>query len=262
MMPKNMTDKPSLTVLKIAAFIIIIAGIMYAKAILIPFLLALFISIICAQPIFWLEKKKLPSGLAITIMLIAILALFLGFGYFVGGAISSFTSNAPKYEASLKEISDTFIHHLNDHGINIADDQYTKLLEPSSILNFTVQAVHGLVNITGNFFLIFLIILFMFLELTSIPYKVSAIYHGPKESLDYLAKIITSIRHYLAIKTILCFVTSILIYAALSIIGVDYAILWALTAGLMSFIPHIGSILAGVPALLFALVQLGTGGAL
>ncbi len=262
MMRKNIPNDPSLTVLKIAAFIIIIAGIMFAKSILIPFLLALFISIIFAQPIYWLEKKKIPGWLAIVIMLIAILALFLGFGYLAGGAISSFTSNAPKYEASLKEISDTFIQHLNDRGITIADDQYTKLLEPSSILNFTVHAVHELVNITGNFFLIFLIILFMFMELTSIPYKMSEIYHGPKESLEYLAKIITSIRHYLAIKTIISIVTSILIYIALSIIGLDYAILWALTAGLMSYIPHIGSILAGVPALLFALVQLGTGGAL
>jgi AI-2 transport protein TqsA len=261
-MNDNIPKEPSLTVLKIAAFIIIIAGIVYAKSILIPFLLALFISIICAQPIYWLEKKKIPKGLAIFIMLIVILAIFLGFGYLVGGAISSFTSNTPKYEASLKEISDTFIRNLNEHGIKISDDQYTKLLEPSRILNYTVQAVNELVKITGNFFLIFLIILFMFLELNSIPDKVRAIFKGPAESLGYHAKIINSIRHYLGIKTIISIITSILIFTALSIIGLDYAILWALIAGLMSYIPHIGSTIAAVPALLFALVQLGTGGAL
>jgi predicted PurR-regulated permease PerM len=46
------------------------------------------------------------------------------------------------------------------------------------------------------------------------------------------------------------------------IIGVEYALLWALIAGLMSYIPNIGSIIAAIPAVLFALVQLGIGGAL
>jgi len=48
----------------------------------------------------------------------------------------------------------------------------------------------------------------------------------------------------------------------LMIIGVDYPLLWALIASLMSYIPNIGSILAAIPAVLFALVQLGLGGAL
>jgi AI-2 transport protein TqsA len=259
-MNKNFPKGPSLTVLKIAALVIIIAGIIYAKAIILPFLLALFISIICAQPIYWLEKKKLPKGLAIFIMLIGILAIFLGFGYMVGGAISSFTSNAPKYEASLKETSDIFIQNLNNYGFTISDDQFTKLLEPSRLLNYAVQAANELVKITGNFFLIFLIILFMFLELNSIPDKVRTIFKGPAESLEYLTAIISSIRHYLGIKTLIAIVTSILIFIALSIIGLDYAILWALIAGLASYIPHIGSTIAAIPALLFALVQLGSGG--
>jgi predicted PurR-regulated permease PerM len=46
------------------------------------------------------------------------------------------------------------------------------------------------------------------------------------------------------------------------IIGVDYPLLWALIACLLSYIPNIGSIIAAIPAVLFALVQLGLGGAL
>jgi predicted PurR-regulated permease PerM len=49
---------------------------------------------------------------------------------------------------------------------------------------------------------------------------------------------------------------------ALIIIGVDYPLLWALIAGLMNYIPNIGSIIATIPTVLFALVQLGLGGAL
>jgi predicted PurR-regulated permease PerM len=52
------------------------------------------------------------------------------------------------------------------------------------------------------------------------------------------------------------------VYLALLIIGIEYPLLWALIAALMNYIPNIGSIIAAIPAVLFALVQKGTGGAL
>lgn len=260
-MNRSLTEGQSLTLLKVAAFVIIVAGMILAKSIISPFLIALFISIICAQPIFWLEKKRVPKGLAVLIVLIGILAIFFGFGYLIGGAISSFTSNAPDYEASLRTITDSFVNFLNSHGIKVAEDQIPKMFDTAKIFNLTVQAVNELVNMMGNAFLVFLTILFMLLELSSIPDKIRAVFKGPEESLEYLTTIMTSIRHYLGIKTIISIVTSILIYIALSVIGVDYAILWAIIAGLLNYIPNIGSIIAAVPALLFALIQLGLGSA-
>ena len=260
-MNNNLPKEQSLTVLNIAAFIIIIAGIIFAKSIIAPFLMALFISIICAQPIFWLEKKKVPKGLSILIVLIGILSIFFGFGYLIGNAIASFTSNAPNYEADLKAISETFIQFLNNNGITVTKDQLPNLSDPSRILSYTVVAVNELVNMMGNTFLVFLTILFMLLELNSFSDKLRAVFNGPPESFGYLTKITDSIRRYLGIKTIFGILTSILLYIALSIIGLNYAILWALIAGLMSYIPNIGSIIAAIPALLFALLQLGMGGA-
>jgi predicted PurR-regulated permease PerM len=81
-------------------------------------------------------------------------------------------------------------------------------------------------------------------------------------SYSYFTVIIKNIRHYLGIKTVICLLIGIFIYIALLIIGVDYPLLWALIAALMSYIPHIGSTIAAIPAVLFALVQLGSGGAL
>ena len=260
-MNNKLPEAQSLTVLRIAAFVIIIAGMIAAKSIIGPFLMALFISIICAQPILWLEKKRAPKGLAVLIVLIGILLIFFGIGYLIGGAISSFTSNAPNYETSLNSITDSFINFLGNHGIVVTKDQFPKMFDTSRILSLTVQAVNELVNMMGNAFLVFLTILFMLLELSSIPDKLRSVFKGPAESLDYLTTIVNSIRHYLGIKTIISIITSILIYIALSIIGLDYAILWALIAGLLNYIPNIGSIIAAVPALLFALVQLGFGSA-
>lgn len=260
-MNDNLPKDQSLIILKFAGFIIIIAGMIFARSIISPFLLALFISIICAQPIFWLERKKVPKGLAVLIVLTGLLALFIGFGYLIGGAISSFSSNAPDYETNLKSMMDAFIQFLNSHGIMISEDKFPTVTDPSRIFSFTVKALNELVNIMGNTFLVFLTILFMLMELSSISDKVRTVFKGPEESLSYLTKIIYSVRRYLGIKTIFSIVHIILLYIILSIIGLDYAVLWAVIAGLGSFIPNIGSIIAVIPALLFALIQLGTGGA-
>jgi predicted PurR-regulated permease PerM len=48
----------------------------------------------------------------------------------------------------------------------------------------------------------------------------------------------------------------------LTIIGVQSAVLWGLLAFMLNYVPNIGSIIAAVPAVLFALVGLGVGGAL
>ena len=246
----------------IAAFIIIIAGMIFAKSIINPFLLAVFISLICIQPISWLEKKRMPRWLARIIVILGLVVLFAGFAFLIGGTLSSFSSNASKYESTLTSITKAYVQFLNEKGLKIPKDQGSMLIQPARILEFTASAVNGVLTMMGNTFLIFLIILFILMEFGSFPVKVKAILIGSDESVSYFSTITQKLRRYIGIKTLLCLLVGILIYAALLIIGVDYALLWALIAALMSFIPNIGSIIAAIPAILFALVQLGLSGAL
>src|SRR5450759_4990991 len=250
------------TIVDIAALIIIFAGVIYAKSIITPFLLALFISIICAQPISWLEKKRIPRWMAIVSVILGMVVLFSAFTFLIGGTLSSFSGNLSKYEASLTTIRNSFIQSLNENGLNIPLDQVSNLVQPAKILEFTVGALNKLFNMMGNTFLIFLIIIFMLMEFGSFSVKAKAILSASDKSISYFSSITKNVRHYLLIKSLFCLSIGILTYIALRIIGVDYPILWALIAGLMEFIPNIGSVLATIPTFLFALVQLGLGGAL
>jgi predicted PurR-regulated permease PerM len=246
----------------IAALIIIIAGLIYAKTIITPFLLALFISIVCEQPISWLEKRRLPRWLALIIVLFGMIFLFTGFAFLIGETVSSFSGNLSKYESTLTDLSSSFIQFLNEKGYKIHQDQILSLVQPAKILEYTAGALNKLLGMMGNTFLIFLIVLFTLTEFSSFPIKAKAILTGSDKSVSYFSTILQNIRHYLGIKTLICLLTGILVYIALLIIGVDYPLLWALIAGLMNYIPNIGSIIAGIPAVLFALVQLGLGGAI
>jgi hypothetical protein len=57
-------------------------------------------------------------------------------------------------------LTSSFIRFLNEKGIKIPQDQLFNLIQPAKILEFTANTLNKLVNMMGNTFLIFLIILF------------------------------------------------------------------------------------------------------
>jgi AI-2 transport protein TqsA len=65
------------------------------------------------------------------------------------------------------------------------------------------------------------------------------------------------VQQYLMMKTLVSLVMGILSGIGVAIIGLDFPVLWGLTAFLFNYIPNIGPILAAIPALLLSLVQLG-----
>ncbi len=248
----------------LASLIVIIAGFIYAKALLSQVLLALFISMICAQPVKWLEKKKVPNAVAVVIVFVFIIGLFFGLSQIIGSSLSSFTENLPKYEKNINDMTGSLIVFLQNRGINLSSEQMMQIVDPSKIITVTVDLLGKLGNVMGNAFTIFFMVLFLLLEIDSIPVKVNAIMKDKKSNrtASFITTIVKSIRHYLNIKTQVSLLTGISIWIGLLILGVDYAIIWGLIAFLLNYIPNIGSIIAAIPAVLFALIQLGFGGAL
>lgn len=247
----------------IASFLIILAVVMYASSIITPILLALFISIVSAQPIKWLQDKKVPNGLAVTIVLLLMLGLLFGIGEVFGRSISQFSKDNEFYAQRLNEIMTSMLDTAHGLGFDVSVEKLESSLSPNSIMNFSASFLSALGNLMSNLFLIVFYIIFMLLETNSFNNKVRAIStRSGDRSIAYITRIAKSIRQYLGLMTIVSLLTGVLIYIALVIIGVDYAILWALIAFLFNFIPNIGSIIASIPAILFAMIQLGTGGAI
>ena len=56
-------------ILILASFIIVVAGMKAASSILVPFFLAVFIAVICAPPLFWLQRKGVPKVIALVLIL-------------------------------------------------------------------------------------------------------------------------------------------------------------------------------------------------
>jgi len=61
----------------------------------------------------------------------------------------------------------------------------------------------------------------------------------------------------MAIKSWMSLATGIAVFILLAVVGVNYAVLWGLLAFFLNYVPNIGSIIAAIPAILLALIQLG-----
>jgi predicted PurR-regulated permease PerM len=224
--------------------------------------MAVFISIVCAEPINWLQKRKVPQGIAIALVFILIVALFFILGQIIGRSLSSFSENLPNYEENLNAIGTSLLQFLRGLGIDLSVDKLSGVFDPAKVMSLTGGILGQLSLFMGNALTIVFLALFLLLELDSISEKAKAIYQDSIGTINYLNAIGKSIRHYLTIKTATSLLTGVFVWIGLAILGLDYAIIWALLAFLLNYIPNIGSIIAAIPAILFALIQLGFGGAL
>ena len=261
-MEQNLKTVYVSTGVKIAAFIVIIAGVMASESVILPILLALFLSIIVTKPILWLRKKKVPHLLAILIVLTGIALIFIGLGALVGKSLNSLSENIPEYEKQFSSIFVSFFGWMDDFGYSISSNDIIAKIDAGKVLKFLTASLSELGGVMQNSILIMFIAVLMLLELDSFYYKslvVKKKYGG--KSLLSLDKIAKSVRQYLWIKTLLSLLTGFLVTISLIVIGVDYPILWGIVAFLLNYIPNIGSIIAAVPTMLFALIQLGLGGA-
>ena len=71
----------------------------------------------------------------------------------------------------------------------------------------------------------------------------------------------TALGRYLGIKTLVSIATGLCAGTLTWSLGLDFPLLWAMLAFLLNYVPTIGSIIAAVPAVLLALVQIGPGAA-
>lgn len=240
-----------------AAFVVVIAGLKAASALLVPFLLAIFIAIICAPLLHLLVDRRVPMGLAIVVILLVVIALSVVFGLFIGSSIEEFTRALPVYRQQIENETLQLVGWLNQMGLEISRTQMLAYLDAGRVMLLTGNLLSEVTTLLGNFVVILLALVFLLLESSGFPLKLQAALPNPGESLRHYRHFARSVNKYLLIKTLMSLATGALIALVLGIMGVDFAILWGVLAFLLNFIPTIGSILAAVPAVLLALVQLG-----
>ncbi|WP_321390131.1 AI-2E family transporter [uncultured Desulfuromusa sp.] len=244
-------------ILTLAALIIIIAGLKTAQALLVPFLLAFFISVICAGPFFWLQQRKIPAPVALLLVISVVMLGGLVVVTLIGTSVNDFTNELPVYQDKLRIQTLTLFDWLDKLGIKISKQILLEHFNPGSIMQSAASMLATAGGVLTNSFMIMLTVVFILFEAAGMPNKLRAALPDADSSLASFEKFSTSVRQYLVIKTIVSLGTGLVVTIGLLLLGLDYAPLWGMIAFLLNYVPNIGSIIAAIPAILLAVVQLG-----
>ena len=239
------------------AFVVVVAGLKSASNLVTPFLLAIFIAVLVVPPLQFLRRLGLPTWAAMLLVVATLMGVGGGIVGLFTGSLNEFNASLPDYQQRLKVLSGELVNWLGAMGFPVSRATMNSLVDPARVLGITGELIKGLGAVLTNAFLILLTVIFILFEANSLPSKLRAAMHEPEASLDHLREVMHTINRYMFIKACTSAFTGVVLWAWLRFLGVDFAAMWGMLAFLLNFVPTIGSIIAAVPAVMLALVQLG-----
>jgi AI-2 transport protein TqsA len=245
-----------------AAFVIVVWGITLAQSVLILLLVAMFLAVLGVPPALWLQRKRVPSALAVLLVVSAMIGVLFLVGGLVGASLANFTNKLPWYQSRLEEQVGLLETFLAGKGIQNADKILTDYLNPAVLMRLTANLLSGLGSTLSNMFLILLIVTFILLETSGFPAKLHAAFGNRPPGVPQFVRFMDDIKLYVIVKTGVSVTTGLLVGIWLVVLGVDSPALWAFLSFLLNYVPNLGVIIAAVPAALLALIQFGFGRAL
>ncbi len=247
--------------------IIVVLFCLYFAYLIRDILAILFVSVILSSAfdpwVDWMQKKGLPRALGISLIYIALLLIItLTFYLMIPPMIGQFNqlmADLPIYTGRFNE----FLSGLKSYAAsNNWLDQVNNSLSgaTSSLQNATSGLFSTLYNIVGGIFslvIILVITFYMVVEQGAIKKLIWSLTPENKQSyvMDLFNRMQIKIGLWLRGQLILCLAIFALTYVGLLMLGVKYALILALIAGLTEFIPYLGPLLGAVPAVFIAFTQ-------
>jgi predicted PurR-regulated permease PerM len=254
--------------LAVASMVVVVAGMRAATPILIPFLLAVFIAVISAPLFLAMQRRGVPSVVALLLMALMLAAVgFAGLGI-VRSSLDGFYDNRSTYQSRLQEqtadawkrLEGTEVWKwLESKGVERPHDAVSEAISPQVVIGYLSSLTSALSGALSKAFLILLVVIFILLEATVLPAKVRALPGVSDAHWARLQQVVEEIRRYMSLKTLISLATGALVAVFTALLGVDYPILLGLLAFFLNYIPNVGSIVAGIPGVLLAFIEFGVG---
>lgn len=198
-------------------------------------------------------QKTIGRLASILLLIIAIVAVLAGIFYII---IPPLVSQTAELANSLPE----YIANTNFDGLRKYTPEIKSGLESlsSNIGSVTTNIYAFTAGLIGGVFtllMIFVLTFYILLDEDEVKRYISSIFapQHKEAAVGVINKIASKIGSWFRGQLLLGIVIFVIDYIGLSIIGVPYALVLALIAGILEIIPTVGPIIAGITAALFAL---------
>ncbi len=256
----------------LAALVLVVAGLKAAQAFFIPVLIAFFIATVSFPLLNFLREKKLPRPLAVLLTVafdfvflaaLGVLALTL-----IGDLQEKWNSRyAAEVSQHIREGSVSLAAKLSEYGVADAKKKIDEAVNNnlSNLQNIRFERIWDLgtgllgrvVGFLGTSLITLILTVFMLSESRMFGRRLEAISLARGPNLARMLSATRDIQRFLAIKTAVSLLTGVLAGLLCYLAGLDFYVLWGILAFFFNFIPVVGSIIAGVPPTILALLVAG-----
>ena len=241
---------------------LLIALFSVARTIIMPLLMAFFLSLMLLPMYRFLRKIKIPEVIAIILaILTATLIIIIIFG-FVSLHIASLVNDFPQLEKNLNLHWNTLSAWINNN-LNLSADQQIKVLQKqgTNLLNNAGSYLSGAaLSLTGVFVFIGLLPIYIFLILFYKNLLLRFVFlwfnrddHPQVESTLRESEVM--VKSYLIGLLIQVTYMTVLLGGILLIIGIKHAMLIAIIFAILNLIPYIGALIGNLIGVLLTLTS-------
>ncbi|HEY4761048.1 MAG TPA: AI-2E family transporter [Thermoguttaceae bacterium] len=230
--------------LGVLAVIALAAGLVYTKAVMIPFVLAVFLTTVVSPVVdFQVLRCKIPSSLAIVLALVLVVVFLFTLGMLLIVAVHAIVTTAGDYSDSFINLTNQTFDWLKKWKVEVDHTRIADELQQRLPGLITQAAGTGTTLIANGFLITFFVI---FLLAGRNVYRVRN---------DFYQKIESAVRRYIVTKFAISAVTGLIVWLILGMLGLRMAFVFGLLAFLLNFIPSIGSVIATLLPLPMAVAQ-------
>lgn len=249
-------QKLSLILLGLVA---LVHALFYAQGILIPVLFALLLAMLLNPVVNFMTRKRVPRILAIGLCVLLAMVALAAMAYFIVTQAAQFGETLPQLKEKLSALfSDA--QRWAQEKFNVRRTEVTEAVEKAKQEGMETGGSYVGETLTALgtvFAFFFLLPVFTFLMLFYKQHLVTFIYklfpNGEQASVrDVLGETKTVVQSYLVGLIFQTGIIAVLNYIGLLVIGLEYAILFAVLGAVLNLIPYIGMISATILPMIVA----------
>ena len=222
------------------ACLLILAGtaltwiLVYAKTILMPFVIALFLGMVLNTIAQWIKKKwKVPYALGIIVGLAFFLSVAVLSIIFVSSSISSFIDGINSYNSKLNATIAWSMEIAQKAGFKVNDQFVSEALTHLPLFTMVRSMGGWVVSFISNITLISLFLIFIFMGRSTTETRSNLSFSIEKQ-----------ISYYLIIKILVSLLAGFVTWVILKSTETEMAGMFAVLTFILNFIPNIGPFIA------------------
>lgn len=243
------SDRHFRLLLGTAAFVIIAAGIREAAEVLNSILLAMLLTVTVVPTFDTLRRRGVSKGVAViltSLLLVGVLLALLGL---LGLSGTRLIRVLPEYQDRALALEQSLEQLLVSRGIDPERIITPDMVNPNRLLGLAAGFLSGLGQVLSQALLLILIVAFFLAE--------RGIRDHTFQPGGTVARVARDVRQYLVITALTGLGFAIVVYVLMLAVGTDLALVWAVLAFIMNYVPNVGIILSVIPPVLLTLLELG-----